>query len=92
MNMERGDASRPAVFVVPLQTLNASCVDAPPLPGLLLSRGFSRWAFPRYAAGESGFGEKITPYFFTIIVFESHSFEKKRGIFLENSAKICRIA
>ena len=30
MNMERGDALRLAVFlVVPLQTLNASCGDAP---------------------------------------------------------------
>ena len=38
--------------------------EAPPPPGLLLSRGFSRWSFPRYAARESGFGEKITPYFF----------------------------
>ena len=57
--------------------------EAPPPPGLLEARGFSRWSFLRYAARESGFGEKITPYFFTIIVFESHSF-KKTGIFLEN--------
>ena len=29
--------------------------EAPPPPGLLPSRGFSRWSFPRYAAGKLPF-------------------------------------
>ena len=46
---------------------------------------FFRMSFPRYTAGESGFGEKVTPYFFTIIVFESHSFEKNAAFFVKIS-------
>ena len=73
-------SSRQAVACHPFTRSWATMPPEAPPPGLLLSRGFSGWSFSRYTAGESGFGEKITPYFFTIIVFESHSFAKNTTI------------
>jgi len=50
--------------------------EAPPPPGLLPSRGFSRWSFPRYAAGESGFGEKLRRIFLQLSFLKAIRLQK----------------
>ena len=74
-------SSRQAVACYPFTRSWATMPpEAPPPPGLLLSRGFSGCYFHDILLENPDLVKKLRRIFFKIIVFESHSFAKKTTI------------